>query len=394
MRRFLGLFRSFLTFLMGGAMFVSAAAACGGSHTDENTELGAALATGDEVAAVVVPNDRPRSFDDIDWSSPIQEFLGNDGQSGEDLEAVWADQQRQAEQVIAECMMAAGFEYVPRNFDEDIFFSEEIEELPYFSDEWVAKYGFGISTQRFAQSAVGANLVGYPDEYDIGFEDMSADPNQAIIDALSDAEREVYYETLHGPPLAVELDDLETDGPPIDPMMWQPQGCEGEAYGETDMGPGPEMEFWTTFGDQVQSMYERVESDPRVVAFDEQVSRCVNAAGHAWDPASQPWELFEVKLRSIGPDYEVDPFAAAGLNPEDMSDRAIEEFYMELSKLSDQDLDLLAQVQAEEIELAQVVVGCGGGELNRTWFTQPIQIEYEREFLNSNADQLAEFADS
>ncbi len=73
-------------------------------------------------------------------------------------------EQNQIEEVIAACMREEGFEYQPVDQSQFMMFGGPGEgELPWFSPEWVEKYGFGISTQTFPQSEVGPDLVGYDD---------------------------------------------------------------------------------------------------------------------------------------------------------------------------------------------------------------------------------------
>jgi len=339
------------------------------------------------------PN-RPTSFEDLEFESPIADLLGFDFGDNDAMEQQFADMQREAEEVIATCMLDQGFQYSPQIMDQGVFVGGPFggsDGLAYYSDEWIAKYGFGVSTQRFPQSEVGPNLVGFDDAAMPDLNEGPQDPNQEYLDSLTQGEREAYEEALWGSPpdfSAMSEEDMDS-------MIFEPEGCQGEAFEQVyNEGPGGGMEFFEAFGDQLEAMEERAEADPRVVEYRADVAACVSDAGFAWDGDQDPWEYFEPKLRDIGNQgFMSDPFEAAGVNPEEMSEREMEEFFADLNKLSEEDQALLAVVQTEEIELAQIVVGCGGGELNEQYFLGAIRLEYEEEFMTQNADALAEFAE-
>ena len=142
-------------------------------------------------ATSVETNDRPQSFEDLDIGSPIAEMLGIDFGFDSDQQAEQAEMQREAGRITAECMLEKGFEYTaidPSTFE---FFGPGSDELPYFSEAWVEKYGFGITTQRFPQSSVG-ELVGFNDEA-FGPDEQFVDPNDAYIESLSEGERDAYF---------------------------------------------------------------------------------------------------------------------------------------------------------------------------------------------------------
>ncbi len=350
---------------------------------------------GDSVASALLddPN-RPTSFEDLEFESPIAELLGFDFGDNENMEQEFANMQREAEEVIATCMLDQGFQYTPQIIDQGFFVGGPFgggDGLAYYSDEWVAKYGFGVSTQRFPQSEVGSDLVGFDDSAMPDFEEPPEDPNRTYLDTLTPGEREAYEEALWGtPPDFSSMDEEE-----MSTSFFEPEGCQGEAFEQVyNEGPGGGMEFFEAFGDELEAMEERAEADPRVIEYRADVAACVSEKGFVWEGDQDPWEYFQPRLDDIGSQgFMGDPFEGSGLNPEEMSDRELDEFFADLNKLSDEDRSKLAALQAEEIELAQVVVGCGGGELNEQYFLSEIRLEYENEFMAQNADALAEFAE-
>lgn len=357
---------------------VLTAASCGsGSSADIDGASGAS-------------DGRPQSFEDIEFTSPLSELLGFGFSDNEDAEAEFAEIEQQAQQIIAECMIDKGFEYQPIVQNSSISFGPGGEDIPYFSDEWVDKYGFGISTQRFPQSSVG-DLVGYPDErFDqpVEFED----PNREYLESLSDGEREAYQLAMNGEP--PDFDAMEED----ENFFFEPGGCQGEAFEQAySRGPGGGMAFYQTFGDDLQAMEERARSDPRVIEYNNKVAECVADTGEVWVDQESLYERFEARLselqpRGFGPGGG-DPFEAAGVDPEEMSEREMNDFFRELERIDPADLPKLAALQEEEIALARTVVDCDGGPLNEAFFLRDIRIEYEQEFIDNNAEALAEFSD-
>jgi len=352
----------------------------------------AACGDGGESSASAIASDpdKPASFDELDFSSPIGELLGFDPTDQDAMQQQFADMERKAEEIVGQCMRGQGFEYTPP-ISQSISFGGPFGQgdLPYYSDEWVDKFGFGISTMRFPQSAVGANLIGYPDEqFNDAMSEMPEDPNREYLESLSESEREAYEQALRG--AGPSFDDPEQEG---ETFAFEPSGCYGEAFDEA-FGDGPGgigEEFFDTFGDELDALEERTLADPRVVKYRVDVSACVSDKGFAWSGDQEPYEYFEPKLEGIGPSGPMsdDPFEAAGLDPDEMSDRQLDELSAELDLLSDEDRAKLAAVQAEELELARVVVDCGGGYLNEQYFLGEVRREYEQEFLDKNADEIA-----
>ncbi len=333
----------------------------------------------------------PTSFEDIEYESPIADFLGQDLDfDNEDSQAEFEDQAREVEQKVAACMAEEGFEYTPVDQSQFTETATNGEELPYFSDEWVAKYGFGITTQRFSQSMLNDELVGYDDSMVVSTESEAIeDPNSEYLESLSPAEQEAYYAALYG-------DQPEFDENATEEEMnkayenFVPTGCQNTAWEDLN----PSQNFYQEFSDDLDDMYQRIEADPAVTKYRDEVTACVAEEGLVYTNQEDLYTRWEEDLSSLDPFASGDPFEGTGLNPEEMTEEELNEFYQTGNELDDEALAKLAEIQAEELELARVVIECGGGPLNEEAVLSEVRVALEQEFLDANADRLAEFENS
>jgi len=338
-----------------------------------------------------------------DFRSPIAEFLGEDLPDFEDdatAEAYFSEQQSGQEQGVAECMAREGFEYTPVDYSDFDVFGEDDEEFEHGSREWAEKWGFGITTQAFSQSQVGPDLLGYTD-FEDGPGESFVDPNQEYRESLGEDGQAAYNEALYG-------DEASFSGPEIDESMSEeeieelledagldfsgPGGCMGEAFEGSGLGGGG---FYQKFGDEFEALYERIQSDPRITELEQEVSRCVADEGLEYTNREAVYESSDQKMTPL---YE----EAFGTPPElpdnfdTMTGEEQEAFFNDFQppELSDSAKATLAELQAEEIKLAIAVFDCGGSDEKLGEIYQEVSIEYEEQFLEENADQLAEFKNS
>ena len=144
------------------------------------------------------------------------------------LRAAWGDfgvakragQEAAAENLVAECMAAEGFEYVPRDDSPTGDPSSEEDLVDQNTEEWIAQYGYGIVMDM-------EPTVQHADEEPAG----QLDPNADYLAALSESEVTAYFQTLYG--TQPELADEET-GISVD--SWEDQGCRGWAQHEVAGG--------------------------------------------------------------------------------------------------------------------------------------------------------------
>ena len=229
-----------------------------------------------------------------------------------------------------------------------------------------------------------------------------ANPNSEYAENLTDAERDAYYQDLYGdePEFDETLSDEELE------EFWttfEPTGCQAEAqkalFDREGLG-----EFYTEFGTQLDDIYERAQSDPRIVGAQQGLTDCLAEKGHTFEPTKdvqqQVYEQFEGRMeplyREMESGYE-DPFA--GLDPESMTEEEINEILDALPpggpELSEETLSMLAELQTEEIDLATDVWECQPNFMNSPpggalYFE--VLAEYEQKFLDENAAALGQYA--
>lgn len=141
---------------------------------------------------------------------------------------------------VAACMHEQGFEYVP---DPESLWSSELVEVEEHDDAWVAEHGYGL-VDGAGSSSGPAPTPG---------------PNEAIVAALSSAERAAYDEALQGP---------EGDGT---------TGCLSLA--STSVPAWFEDPVYREVLAEASALGEQAEQDPSVVAAVAAWRECMAAAG-------------------------------------------------------------------------------------------------------------------
>ena len=320
-------------------------------------------------------------------SSPLAEYFGQDfGSDPEQAQAQAVEIERARQEAIAACMKREGFEYVPQDPAQFMVF-ESPDGLEYGSDEWTAKYGFGITTQRFPQSALGPDLVGY-DDSQMG--PGSDDPNMKIQEALSPEEQAAYQEALYGDMSAFEIDPTlseEEQNKAMEEMQFEPGGCEGESMNATD---DLSQKVYTEFGDEMDAMYERIQADPRIVEAEQKVKDCVAGKGLDYPGQEELYTMFEDRLSEI--DAQI-TYPGAELSEDDiaaMSDEERQALGTQPPVIPAEAKTKLAELQAEEIALAKAVNECDGSFEDQGKLYSEVSAQYEQDFLDAHADRLAE----
>ena len=191
--------------------------------------------------------------------------------------AAWGDfdqahfdkQQVEIENLVAECMAAEGFEYVPQDTSSMTVTVSEEDFADRNTAEWVAKNGYGMTMGMGSESED-------PDE-----EDASPgwiDPNSDYVASLSEGEQTAYYEALSG------VQNMEMTEEDMDEYVynWEEGGCYGSAQHEVS---GDEQDLYSDpkfedLNESISELYMSVQTDPRVTEASAKWADCMADAGY------------------------------------------------------------------------------------------------------------------
>ena len=378
-----------------------AASACGGSddtaevHPPETTAGSDTESTEDAESTNQDEDVSPGDDEPADEPETLEDYLGTDFFSF-DPEAQAANRARQEQQVqelIAECMTREGFEYIAVTRPVGDFGFGGPGDV-----EFAADFGFGITTY-------------YGETESPWFQDDWIDPNQAIIEGLSESERDAYYDTLHGSSFSSggfgfdsdSATSTSEDGSQSEEEVFDSgfEGCSGQAYEEVYAFDDLQEVYEQL---DLSSLYERVEADPRAAKIYAEWSECMAERGYDYEDPDTLYESvyteFQERLEEIvgSTGGFFDPFAGmsdeeieelmTSLSPEEMDD-----FFTQEQQTVQQDIDqeALAALQAEERALAVVNAECSGGLYEQ--FIELIR-EYEAALVDENRALLEQFRDS
>lgn len=338
--------------------------------------------------------------DTTDAGSPLAEFLGEDDfvdfeNNPEAARASAAERELVRQEAIAACMKEKGFDYIPQNSSNFNAFSGP-QGIDYDSRGYAEKFGFGITTERYSQEEVGPELVGHTyDQFEESFED---DPNSQMVESMDESTRNAYHEALFGPESSFPTFDPETmtdeelEELEIEPV-YEPQGCEGEAWSQDDTS-----KFYRDFSDEMQDIYEAIEGDPRLKEKEDETRACVAEKGYEFAGFNDEdfWMSFDGELDEV--DELLGGFPGDDLTEEDFNSMTPEELdatFNQPREFTDEAKVLLGELQAEETAVAVAIWDCGGSFSATGDLYQEVAREYEQRFLDENADRLAEYkADS
>jgi hypothetical protein len=377
-----------------------AVSACGGASDETDSppasrpDDGEPGRVGSDVGGGATDRDRS-SADGTDGTdeglSPLGAHLGY-GIPGLDADDD-GEVRRLYQDTLADCMAAEGFEYVSWVPDPDTIFVPVEEGLDPDSREFATRYGFGISTQFFAQRDVGPGLVGHTgDGSGVTF---TEDPNALIRERLPAAEIEAYDRAYWGvdnpifrPPSEY---DEEAEG-----QIWgraiSSHGCIGEAERTVEGDAGEVLDM---FGGEILSIPQRAATDDRYLEYADAVERCVREAGFDFYTNDPPWAVlshFDDLVTEIDELVGGNPVTAlsdtelAAMDPEEID--ALHDLPRELS---DEARNRLAEVQDLETATAVAVWDCGGSADEQRRVLATITAELQREFIDANRAELERF---
>lgn len=347
---------------MLGAALLLTAAACG-SSSGADGELSAGTEGETSTTAAPDPGEEPATLDSFFGFDP------NDPDASQEQFRRWEMRQQE---LIATCMANQGFEYVPAATPSSII------GVAFDEEQFAREQGFGISTRYDAI-----------DENDPS--GQWTDPNEAIVAAMSESERNAYYEGLYGAETGLEAGAEESDA-----TFWG-GGCQGGAAQEVF---GQAEAIFSELEPLLTDLQERVDADPRMADADQGWTACMSDRGYQYESADDIWNtaLDDLQQRYQAIAGGSDPFA--GWSDEEIqefvansSPQELDDFYAQFEQQSRQDVDqeALTALQEEEIALAVANYECGEA---RRQLEQEVRSEYEKEFIQQNRDALLRARDS
>lgn len=297
-------------------------------------------------------------------TGPLDEFFGG---PDADLSAEeMAAQERKVQESVVACMAAEGFEYRPW-----VMTAPSSTEYPDSTTrDFAEKYGYGIST-----FSIDPDPTVQP-----------TDPNQAIVEAMSAAEREAYEAALYGAPVfASESGAAEpTAMPTPDP---EDLGCFGKAQQEI-YGAGQvwSNEFDDLFN-RMSELYEKVDDDPAVAQALDRWRTCMADAGHpGLSSVNDPIQQISDRMNEF---FTSAPGASPAPVPTDATGELDEPGYTG----PDPDDPALIQLRADEIALAVADFDCRQSSGYRAAF-DAVSLTLQEQFVQDNRAELERYRDA
>lgn len=298
------------------------------------------------------------------------------------------------QETLADCMAGEGFTYIAYMPDPAALYVPVEEGLDPESREFAARYGFGVSTQFYAQRDVGPGLLGHSgDGSGYAFEE---NPNDVIRAELSPEELDAYERAFWGAGSprfmsSAEQAELEAEGVLVGRLLAS-HGCFGEAQQAID---GEAFEVLDVFAIEILTMTERAYSDERYLTYAASVERCVHEAGYDFYANQPAWTTlahFDGLLTEVDAIVGGDPFEdltdaeLAALSP-----REIDELFDTPRDVPDEARDQLAEIQDLEVATATTVWDCGGSADEERRVIGEVLSEMQAEFIETNRDELERF---
>lgn len=286
-------------------------------------------------------------------------------------------EQMEIEELVAECMGKEGFEYTPVDYSSMggamvMPADDDGTELEYGTLEFAKKYGYGQTT----------NPWGDPVEEPVDEGEEWVDPNQEYVESMTETEMTAYQTALYGvQPDFTEEEDWENWNP-----TWEEQGCYGwaqhEVYGDQMWNTDDEDNEWADLEAEMQTMYESLESDPRIAEAVSDWGSCMADAGYAGLVTIYDAEnLISEKVSAIWEDY--DPYAELG-------DDATEEDYAAAEAAMQ---ERVSEITPEEIETAVADYTCRDEAGYQETYNE-VNVDLQQQFYDAHKAELEAYVEA
>lgn len=303
--------------------------------------------------------------------------LWQDSSGDYDQDAANAEQMK-VEELVAECMAKEGFEYTPVAYSSmnggavAMPAGDDGTELEWGTLEFAKKYGYGQTTNPWGDQAV--------DEPSDGGQEW-VDPNQEYLESMTETEMTAYQTALYGvQPNFTDDADWENWNP-----TWEEQGCYGAAQHEVYpemMGGSDDENEWADIEAEMQTMYESLESDPRISEAVADWASCMADAGYPGLASIYDAEtMISDKVQAVYED---------GSPYDDLGPDATQEDY----EAADAAMQLLlADITPEEIEVATADFTCREDAGYQDTYDD-VNIDLQQEFYDAHKTELEAYVEA
>lgn len=342
-------------------------------------------------------------------TGPLDEFLSGPTFSAEEQQT----KERQVQDLIVTCMAAEGFEYRP--FVPPTMTDAGMSGPQWGTKEFAAKYGYGVTGGPWSMAAPTT--------------DQPVDPNQAILDAMSDSEREAYFEALYGPASmatssAVAVDpasDTESAGATtIASSIAEPaasvagtssaessptptqaaesiqsteatvaqavpatEGCWNTSANQV-WGAGQSTDQFTDLMNRMSQMWEQTQKDPEVLEAQDRWATCLADAGHpGFTSIDQPQQQIMEKSNAF----------YSSLPQPDPTQTSLDEAAMSSAMAAVTASPDYAALQAEEIALAVADTECKD-KVGYQQTVDEVSRRLQQQFVDDNRAELEQYRDA
>jgi hypothetical protein len=390
----IGCKRVALVVLAAGGLLAS----CGGSGSSVTKT---ASTTGAAVAAkgTTLPIwDENRKMNDVSgYSSPLASALGQDftNQDPATMQGKFKEQEQKRQDAVAECMRAQGWTYTPYVQD----FSTVSFQPPGYDltrKEYVEKYGFGIATSAEESNNQSTQTGPKPED----------NPNFVYQQTLSPSDSEAYNKALYGSGINGPGSPDETGNASGDSsgdvsnatastvvMTAENSGCQGAAMQAMNGGANnpADKAFVEDFQKRLSTLFEKVQSDARVVAANRAYATCMAGKGYPEidKPDTAQQKVSEKMNAAMGSD-DGSGSATAATVAVAVAGTAAKPVDGANSESGPPPFDpaKLAEVKTYELGVAKADLACGTDVLKTSY---EVQHELEKAFVEQNKADVARY---
>ena len=324
------------------------------SSSDGATDAGTDAATDAATEAGTEADAADTESTTMAASSPLGAFFADGG----GFQAALAEYTTRVQESIVRCMAAQGFEFAPSGNNTANPVQERQNDLT--TREWTAEYGFGISTS-----------------FDSVTQNLASNPNFEIFVNMSQAEQEIWAETLNGVGVGALLSG---DGPANNALPLEDQGCIGQGLIET--GGQEAIEGLGDFGDVYEeresAIFERREMIEAVDAW----TRCMSEAGFpGFGTLDDPEDAIRERFEEI-----TAPLAAQDDLTDEEGQALLDGDVLDIESIDSLDVDALRQVQTDELAVALADLDCYEAEVQAIF--EPLRDDFENGLLTEFSTEL------